>query len=97
MRRNRNGNGSRFLIRNDANKMTVEQNRQRIKPGPGVLYSTSTSFKITDKRGTFLDRQKRKELITSRPALQEVLKKVVREKDIDTRWISRSTQWRKEH
>lgn len=97
VQRNKNRNGSRFLTRNGANKTTVEQTWQRIKPGPGVLYSTSTSFKIKGKRKTFLDRQKQKELITTRPALQETLKKIVRQKDIDTRWISRSTQWREEH
>lgn len=53
---------------------------------PRLLYSGKVSFKNKGKIKTFLDREKLKESVTSRPVLQDILKKVLQVKGNDTRW-----------
>lgn len=45
-----------------------------------ILYPTKLSFKSEAERKTFSDNQKLMEFVASRPALQDVLKKLCREK-----------------
>ena len=41
---------------------------------PRILYPTRLSFKIEGEMKSFLDKQKLKEFVTTKPALQEILR-----------------------
>ena len=61
-----------------------------------ILYTTKLSFK--SKRGkTFSDKQKLREFVASRPALQEMLKKFFGEKENNTGQTLGSVHRKEEH
>lgn len=73
---------------------TVSNSSAARKPNckPRILCPANTSFKNKGEIKVFLHIEKLKELITSRSALQKMLRDIIQAKGNDTRWKSGSTQ-----